>query len=129
MRYWERRNDLKPVTITPAEAIAKGLRVDGGPVIQVEAADCCGSGADGDSIATLLALVDQGIDLPAIVPVVNSKAAADCHAAGTVQNSRSRCCTSLPLAGIRRVDFADVVERLSDGESNHTGGQLEYGHV
>ena len=43
-RYWDRRHDLEPETFTPAEAISRGLEVEGGPVILVETADCCGGG-------------------------------------------------------------------------------------
>ena len=46
-QYWTRRFDLEPDIYTPGEAIAKGLEVDGGPVLLVEAADCCGGGAAG----------------------------------------------------------------------------------
>jgi microcystin degradation protein MlrC len=128
MRYWERRNDLEPVTVTPAEAIAKGLRVDGGPVILVEAADCCGGGAAGDSIATLSALVDQGIDLPSIVPVVDPETAAACHAAGAGAELSITLGHKLdPRWGSTR-RFTGVVERLSDGEFVYTGGQWEGRH-
>ena len=46
-RYWECRHDLEPDIYPPAEAIARGLEIDGGPVILVETADCCGGGAAG----------------------------------------------------------------------------------
>ncbi|MDG1894931.1 MAG: M81 family metallopeptidase [Fuerstiella sp.] len=44
-RYWDRRHDLEPKMFMASAAIAKGLQVAGGPVILVEAADCCGGGS------------------------------------------------------------------------------------
>ena len=127
-RYWERRHDLEPEIFTPVEAIAKGMQVDGGPTILVEAADCCGGGAAGDSIATLSALVDSGVNVRSIVPVVDPQAAQACHEAGEG--------VTLSLAIGHKLDprwgsprtFTGKVERLSDGNFVYTGGQWEGHH-
>ena len=55
--YWKQRFELEPQVHTPTEAIARGLEKGDGPVLLVEAADCCGGGAAGDSVATLKALI------------------------------------------------------------------------
>src|SRR5579863_8193239 len=81
-RYWERRFDLDPPVFTPADAIHRGLEMDGGPVLLVETADCCGGGAAGDSVATLRALLETRPDVSALVPVVDPEAAALCHQTG-----------------------------------------------
>ena len=44
---WARRFDLEPELLAPAEAVARGLKADGGPVLLVEASDCGGGGASG----------------------------------------------------------------------------------
>ena len=62
LAYWARRFELEPHTWTPAEAVGAGLGVEGGPVLLVEAADCCGGGAAGDSVASLAALLQGGLD-------------------------------------------------------------------
>ena len=80
--YWQRRFDLEPKTYSPEEAVAAALAVDGGPVVIVEAADCCGGGAVGDSVAALKALLAADIDGRALVPLVDAEAAAACHQAG-----------------------------------------------
>jgi microcystin degradation protein MlrC len=49
--YWARRFELEPTLYTPAQAIEQGLQIAGGPVILVEAGDCAGGGAAGDSVA------------------------------------------------------------------------------
>src|SRR5207245_7767971 len=81
-RYWERRLDLDPPVFTPAEAIRRGLEIEGGPVLLVETADCCGGGAAGDSVATLKELLRVELPGTALVSVVDPEAAAACHRAG-----------------------------------------------
>ncbi|MBM3458354.1 MAG: M81 family metallopeptidase, partial [Armatimonadetes bacterium] len=56
--YWSRRQDLEPRLFAPRDAIRAGLSCTGGPVVLVEAADCCGGGAAGDSVNTLEALLE-----------------------------------------------------------------------
>lgn len=80
--YWAMRFELEPQTWIPAEAIAAGQALAGGPVILVETADCCGGGAAGDSIATLAALLQTDRQDRALVPVVDPAAAAACQAVG-----------------------------------------------
>ena len=126
-RYWQRRYDLEPEILKPGDAIRRGLELEGRPIILVECADCCGGGAAGDSIATLSALVDHGIEETTLVPVVDPEAAAECHAAG----SGSEVTLSLghkldPRWGDARM-FKGKVDRLSDGRFVYTGGQWE-GH-
>lgn len=124
-RYWDRRRELEPETFRPVDAIAKGLQIRGGPVILVEAADCCGGGAAGDSIATLSALVDSGIDAPSVVPVIDPSAAQACHEAGVGAERTIAIGHQLdPRWGATRV-FTGLVERLSDGNFIYTGGQWE----
>jgi microcystin degradation protein MlrC len=128
MRYWQRRHDLEPETISPQKAIARGLAIDGGPVILVETADCCGGGAAGDSIATLLALADSGMSDTAYVPVVDPEAAKACHEAGIGAE------LSLPLGHKldprwgRTRTFDGTVEQLCDGKFVYIGGQWEGHH-
>lgn len=124
-RYWERRHDLEPETLTPADAIARGLAREGGPVILVETADCCGGGAAGDSIATLSALVDSDVEEESIVPVVDPEAARDCHQAGEGAELTIVLGHKLdPRWGSPR-EFRGRIERLCDGRFTYSGGQWE----
>ena len=81
-RYWDIRHELEPEVCTPKEAIARGLEAEEGLVLLVETADCCGGGAAGDSVASLAALLEVGVEQPALVPVVDPEVAAICHRAG-----------------------------------------------
>jgi microcystin degradation protein MlrC len=124
-RYWDRRHDLEPELHTPAEAIARGLEVDGGPVILVETADCCGGGAAGDSIATLKALVQSRTEVLSYVPVVDPEAAAICHAAGEGAEVTLALGHKLDPRWGQTQTFTGKVEQLSEGRFTYTGGQWE----
>ena len=52
-RYWDKRVELQPETISPSDAVRRGKLFEDGPVLLVETADCCGGGATGDSVHTL----------------------------------------------------------------------------
>ena len=127
MRYWGRRHDLEPESFVPAAAIERGMRVPGGPVILVEAADCCGGGAAGDSIATLSALVEHQPTAPSVCPVVDPAAAAACHEAGEGAELTLEIGHHLDPRWGSSQSFTGRVEQLCDGNFVYTGGQWE-GH-
>ena len=124
-RYWQRRFDLDPPVSTPAEAIRRGLRTEGGPILLVEAADCCGGGAAGDSVATLQSLLELAPDAPALVPVVDPEAAAACH--------RARVGRPITLALGHKLDprwgkplaVTAEIANLGDGVFRYSGGIWE----
>ena len=126
-RYWQRRHDLEPEILQPGDAIRRGLALADGPVILVECADCCGGGAAGDSIATLSALVDSGVEETSLVPVVDSEAAAACHAAGEGADISLQLGHTVDARWGTTRSFSGRVERLSHGRFVYTGGQWE-GH-
>ena len=121
-QYWARRFDLEPDIHTPDAAIAKGLAVDGGPVLLVEAADCCGGGAAGDSVATLTALLDAKVTVPSLVPVADPEAAAACHHAGVDQEVTVALGHRLDPRWGKPVTVTGTVTRLSDGRFRYIGG-------
>ena len=121
-QYWARRFDLEPDVHTPDAAIAKGLAVDGGPVLLVEAADCCGGGAAGDSVATLTALLDAKVTVPSLVPVADPEAAAACHHAGVGQEVTVALGHRLDPRWGKPVTVTGTVTRLSDGRFRYIGG-------
>ena len=124
-RYWDRRHDLEPEIFTPVEAIRQGLEVNGGPVILVETADCCGGGAAGDSIASLSALVDAAVDQTCYVPVVDPESAAACHRAGEGAELQLSLGHKLDPRWGQTREFAGVVRQLSAGRFTFSGGQWE----
>ncbi len=121
-RYWKRRHDLEPETFTPAEAIRRGLQIPGGPVLLVEAADCCGGGAAGDSVATLKALLDEHVRESCLVPVVDPAAAKACHAAGIGRTISVSLGHHVDARWGTPVEVTGTVTRLTDGRFRYTGG-------
>ncbi len=124
-RYWERRFDLDPDVFAPAEAIRRGLEVEGGPVLLVETADCCGGGAAGDSVATLKELLGMELPAPALVPVVDPEAAALCHRAGMDAVLTLQLGHKLDPRWGEPVTVRGRIAWLGDGRFLYTGGIWE----
>jgi len=120
--YWEKRFDLEPPVFTPAEAIRHGLAIEGGPVLLVETADCCGGGAAGDSAATLKALLAPGVNQSSLVPIVDPRGAAACHAAGVGAEVALSLGHQLDPKWGEPVAVRGIVRRLSDGRFTYRGG-------
>ena len=121
-RYWEKRFELQPETVSPADAVRRGLQSKGGPVLLVETADCCGGGASGDSVHTLRALLAEAPEQAAIVPVVDPGAAQVAHSAGLGQAIRLRLGHQLDPQWGDPVEVEGVVTKLSDGTFVYRGG-------
>lgn len=127
-RYWLRRADLEPPVYSPAEAIELGMRVEGGPVLLVETADCCGGGAAGDSVAALRALLEAAVDAPSLAPVVDPRAAEACHRAGVGARVELELGHQLDPRWGQPIKIAGKVTRLSDGRFTYSGGIWEGQH-
>ena len=84
-RYWNNRHELQPYTLKPSDAISRGMAMEGGPILLVETADCCGGGAAGDSVHCLKALLKEAPNEIAIIPVVDPDAAQLAHKIGLEQ--------------------------------------------
>lgn len=121
-RYWARRKDLEPPTLTPADAISRGLKIAGGPVLLVETADCNGGGAAGDSVATIRALVEANLEEPSLAMVVDPGAAGACHAAGVGAEVAVQLGHKLDPRWGQPMSIRGRVEKLSDGKFQYTGG-------
>ena len=121
-RYWAMRREFEPTLYTPAQAIAAGLEVDSGPVILVEAADCCGGGAAGDSVACLAALLKADLSGPALVPVVDAEAAAALHRAGAGGQVRLELGHKHDPRWGQPIVIEGTATRLCDGRFTYVGG-------
>jgi microcystin degradation protein MlrC len=129
MRYWDRRFDLDPPTMTPEQAIIAGRAMTERPVLLVETSDCAGGGAAGDSVATLRALLACGADhdaaMSALVPVVDPEAAAACHAAGAGATLTLDLGHKLDPKWGKPLRVTGRVAAVSDGRFRYTGGIWE----
>jgi microcystin degradation protein MlrC len=120
--YWERRFDLEPQVWSPREAIVRGLEMEGGPVLLLETADSVGGGAAGDSVATLRALLENFISVPALVPVVDPEAAAKCHQETEGSEIRLTLGHRVDPRWGRAMSVTGRIEKLTDGKFVYSGG-------
>lgn len=120
--YWARRHDLEPHVYAPAEAIRRGMEIVGGPVLLVETADCCGGGAAGDSVHTLRALLAANIAETSLVPVVDPRAAAQCHAVGEGHEVSLMLGHQLDPKWGSPLPVRGKVLRLTQGDFVYSGG-------
>ncbi|MXY84000.1 MAG: hypothetical protein F4Y91_18540, partial [Gemmatimonadetes bacterium] len=109
----------------PEDAVCAGLAVEGGPVVLVEAADCCGGGAAGDSVAALAALLQAELDGLALVPLVDARAAAACHQAGVGAEVELELGHGHDPRWGQPIAVRGRVLRLSDGRFRYRGGIWE----
>ncbi|MFP6575558.1 MAG: M81 family metallopeptidase, partial [Pirellulaceae bacterium] len=122
IHYWQQRFELEPPVISPAAAIQNGLKIDGGPVLLVETADCCGGGAAGDSVCTLKALLELAAEETALVPVVDPLAAAACGQAGEGKQVTVELGHQLDPTWGKPVTVTGQVLSLSAGQFQYRGG-------
>ena len=122
LRYWDERFALEPETYSAQDAIARGMEIEGGPVLLVECADCCGGGAAGDSAATLRALLEAEVDELSLVPIVDPEAARLCHEIGTGAEIEIELGHKLDPKWGEPLHVCGRVLRLSDGSFNYSGG-------
>ena len=121
-QYWQQRFELEPAVSSPAEAIQEGLKIDGGPILLVETADCCGGGAAGDSVSTLKALLENAPQETALVPVVDPQAAAVCQQAGEGEVVSLELGHQLDPTWGEPVTVTGHVQSLSPGQFQYRGG-------
>ena len=119
--YWSLRGELEPTLHSPEQAVSEGLDIAGGPVILVEAADCCGGGASGDSVASLRALLQAGAGCASLVPVVDPSVAEACHRAGVGGSVSARVGHRLDPQWGEPISVTGRVERLTDGRFEYAG--------
>ena len=120
--YWSRRDALLPEAWEPAAAIAKGQRVDGGPVLLLEVADCVGGGSTGDSAHGLRALLAADLPERSLATVVDPQAAAACHAAGEGSEIELAIGHGVDPRWGEPVSVRGVVAALGDGSFVYSGG-------
>ncbi len=119
--FWDRRWEFIPEMFTVSEAVTAG-RATEGPVVIVDAADCAGGGAAGDSVAVLRELIEFGMNEPTYLMVVDPQAAALCAHAGTNQTVELNLGYGIDPTWGRPINVVGRVETLSDGHFQYRGG-------
>jgi microcystin degradation protein MlrC len=122
---WGRRLELETTGLTPAGAVGRGQKVDGGPVLLLELSDCVGGGAAGDSVTALRALLDADLTKLSLAMVVDPEAAAACHRAGKGSAVTVALGHKVDPRWGQPIELTGVVEMLTDGRFTYTGGIWE----
>jgi microcystin degradation protein MlrC len=122
LEYWRNRHHLEARALSPTDAVSEGLRTTGGPVVLIEAADCAGGGASGDSVAALRALLALDEAPESLVPVVDPEAAARCHESGPGAQVALRLGHRLDPVWGQPIELQARVEAVHDGRFRYTGG-------
>ena len=121
---WRRRREFESRLWSPAEAIAAGLKAEGRPVMLVDAADCVGGGAAGDSAIVLKALLEGAPGEPAAVLIVDPETAEAARRAGEGRRFAARIGNKLDPRYGAPVETEAEVARLFDGRFTYRGGLM-----
>jgi microcystin degradation protein MlrC len=120
--FWARRAEFTPEVLPISEAVERGRSYSGGPVLLVDASDCAGGGAPGDSVALLGELLNLGLTETAYAMVVDPDSVNLCVGAGIGNDvALDLGYRSDPSWG-RPVRVSGTVRTLSDGQFRYTGG-------
>jgi microcystin degradation protein MlrC len=76
--WWDVREEFLVPTMSVAEAIDAGRRIEGGPVLLLDTADTTGGGAAGDSIALVKGLLEARVAEPCLAMAIDPEVAARC---------------------------------------------------
>ena len=121
-QYWADREQYLVDAIPVAEALARGRKIEGGPLILLNTADTTGGGAAGDSIDVAAGLIAARVAEPALAMVVDPKAAEACHAAGQGATVTLSIGHRVDTRWGKPAEITGRVVRLSDGHFRYTGG-------
>lgn len=124
LQHWGERQAYRVETLTVADAVERGRRIQGGPVLLLDTADTTGGGAAGDSIALVRSLIELRVEESCLALVVDPRTVADCWHRKT--GSR------FPVAVGHRLDppwgkplaVEAVLRRKSEGRFRYRGGIL-----
>ncbi len=120
--FWTRRHQFECEMMTVAEAVDRGRRIPGGPVLMIDTADCTGGGAAGDSVALLKDLLQIGVDEPTLLTVVDPEAARICFQTGVGKPVQLKLGHKLDPRWGQSIEVQGDVGRLLDGTFVYTGG-------
>jgi microcystin degradation protein MlrC len=120
--FWARREAFMPEVHSVRDAVARGMAIADGPVLLVDAADCAGGGAAGDSVALLRELLALGVAEPTYLMVVDPEAARACADAGIGGEVTMRVGHRIDSTWGEPLTVTGGVRLLCDGRFRYTGG-------
>lgn len=129
---WEQREALRPQILTPAQAIAAALAVEGGPVVINDTSDNPGGGAPGDSTHLLRAMIEADLQEACYAFIYDREVAAQAHAAGVGATITVKVGSKTDQMHGTPIEMTAYVKSLTDGRFRLTtamwrGMQMDLG--
>ncbi len=120
--YWRTRWELEPEILPVRDAVDRGRRIEGGPILLVDTADCAGGGAPGDSVALLRELLDSGGNDTAVVTVVDPEVARRSTLAGPGRTIDCQLGYGIDPSWGRPLEVRATILRVGQGRFTYKGG-------
>jgi len=121
-KYWSRRREFLVDALSVAEAVARGRRIEGGPIVLLDTADTTGGGAAGDSIDLVRGLLDSNVTEPSLAMVVDPEGVQTCLRAGVGNEVTVELGHRVDPRWGKPAALTGRVLRASDGRFTYTGG-------
>ena len=122
--FWRHRHDFD-IDIVPVDnAIVCGMAIDASPIILVDAADCVGGGAVGDSVEVLKKVLVLAPSASSTTIIVDPETAQQAVSAGVGTEIKICLGNKLDPSYGTPLEARAVVERLSSGLFRYSGGLL-----
>ncbi len=112
---WAAREEYRPNSLTPAEAIVAALAVEGWPVVINDTSDNPGGGSPGDSTHLLRAMLDAGLRDACYAFIYDPSTAALAHDAGIGATIRVRLGGKTDTLHGTPIEAEAYVKTLTDG--------------
>jgi len=113
--FWDHHQKMQVPLTSLADAARMTKESSTGTVVLVDAADATSSGASGDSIAILRALIEAGYKGTALIPIVDPAAVEAAFASGISNEVKTTVGGALDPARFTPLPIVGRVRTLSDG--------------
>lgn len=117
---WAAREEYRLKSLTPQEAIAEALAVEGGPVVINDTSDNPGGGSPGDSTHLLRAMLEAELPSACYAFIYDPQTAAHAHDAGVGATIRVRLGGKTDTVHGTPIEADAYVKALTDGRFRYT---------
>ena len=124
LRHWGEREAYRVETFTVADAVERGRRIQGGPILLLDTADTTGGGAAGDSVALVRNLIGLGVEEPCLAMVVDPQTVGDCWHRKPGSRFQVEVGHRLDPQWGKPLAVEAVLRRKSEGRFRYRGGIL-----
>ena len=124
LRHWGEREAYRVETLTVADAVERGRRIGGGPILLLDTADTTGGGAAGDSIALVRSLIELRVAEPCLAMVVDPQTVGDCWHREPGSRFPVEVGHRLDSQWGKPLAVEAVLQRKSEGRFRYRGGIL-----